>query len=625
MARHDAKQSTASKASKRATRSNKQLHQTLITTTSPLTQHLPTSPPNASQTKKKPSFNSQFSSDDSSTDSPVQLQYSDTSNPNMTNTDEDQLSDSTDPMDNIIEKLSVTRVDLKIKTPPSETPEETTIYILQQLLIKLKTYDPKAGIAPWHDDSSIPPIFSHTDIPSRPSELEKFFPRIRYLRSGLTWYSGMQILHSIPVPELRKDMLPWLKEEGHGIFTRTLQAENIVDVGWFVYSTWEMETEALSLAISNTIKIEIGLRWKMISIGSRERIPLEQQVRALHIEVSIENRMAAQKALLAVYGRKNTGIYPNGVRLRFALPIASAFNLHTKAKLEHLRSRQQLWSQTYKKGQSWEITELDFKLTSDLTLRQALTKITSTTDARFPLFHSVDRSTGKAGGIAFQFLPELESEARLMISNLLPYLHHHYGDIATKCFTPSAVDRLNECKWDPSTGAIIGTYDDEITFLDEDDLMAQYISTKTPLPSTTPSTPSTSNLSLTSPLKSQPPLNNTAYGNDEDSVSTLGQHPTRKWSAGQSPSPLRPPLTITNTLPPRRAQPPSPSDERSIESVSTLNTRVNSIEGHMQDLSGTMEHIKNMLSLLTNPKTTQDGDPRFSDTAGQGNLAGDTS
>ena len=212
-----------------------------------------------------------------------------------------------------------------------------------------------------------------------------------------------------------------------------------------------------------------------------------------------------------------------------------------------------------------------------------------------------------------------------MISNLLPHLNHHYGEIANKCFTPSAVDQLNDCRWDPSAGTIIGTYDEEINFLDEDDLMAQYISTKTPLPSTTPSTPSTSNLSLTSPLKSQPPLNNTAYGNDEDSVSTLGQHPTRKWSAGQSPSPLRPPLTITNTLPPRRAQPPSPSDERSIESVSTLNTRVNSIEGHMQDFSGTMEHIKNMLSLLTNPKTTQDGDPRFSDTAGQGNLAGDTS
>ena len=625
MARHDAKQSSTAKTPKRATRSTKQLHQTLLTSASPLTQHLPSTPPKKTHKSKKPSFNSQFSSDDSSTDSPVQLQYSDTTPTNMDNTEEDNLSDATDPMDNTIEKLSVSRVDIKIKTPPSETPEETTIYILQQLLIKLKSYDPKAGLAPWQEHSSTPPIFSHTDIPSRPSELEIFFPRIRFLRSGLTWYSGVQILHSIPIPELRKDMLPWLKEEGHGLFTRSLQAENIVDVGWFVFSTWEMDTEALSAAISDAIKIEIGLRWKMISLGTRDRIPPEQQVRALHVEVSVENRMVAQRALLAVYGRKNTGAYPNGVRLRFALPITSAYNLNTKAKLERLRSRQQLWSQTYKKGQSWEITQLDSKLSPTLTLRQALTKIMSTTDARFPLFHSVDRQNGKTAGIAFQFLPELESEARLMISNLLPYLNHHYGEVANQCLTPSAVDRLNECRWDPTAGIIVGNYDEEINFLDEEDLMAQYISTKTPPPSTLPPTQTISNMTPTTPIKSMPPLSSTAYGNDEDSVSTLGNHTARKWSTGHTPSPLRPPLTINNTPPVNVDKPPSPSDDRSLGSVSTLNTRVNSIEGHIQDLSGTMEHIKNMLSLLTNSKTTQDEDPRISASAGQGNLAGDSS
>ena len=205
----------------------------------------------------------------------------------------------------------------------------------------------------------------------------------------------------IPLPELRKDMLPWLKDEDHGLFTRTLHAENLVDVGWFVYSTWEMEAESLAAAISNRIKIEVGLRWKMISLGTRDRIPTEQQVRALHVEVSVENRLAAQKALLAVYGRKNTGSYPNGIRLRFALPISSTYNLNTKAKLEKFRSRQQVWSNTYKKGQSWEITQLDFQITESLTLRQALTQMMSTTDKRSPLFHSVDCSLGKMSGISF--------------------------------------------------------------------------------------------------------------------------------------------------------------------------------------------------------------------------------
>ena len=63
-----------------------------------------------------------------------------------------------------------------------------------------------------------------------------------------------------------------------------------------------------------------------------------------HIEVAVENRLAAQKALLIVYGRQKTGIYPNGIRLRCALQIGAAYNLNTKAKLEKVRSRQQLWS-----------------------------------------------------------------------------------------------------------------------------------------------------------------------------------------------------------------------------------------------------------------------------------------
>ena len=534
--------------------------------------------------------------------------------------DDDQFSDTTEPMDNTVEQLLETRVDIKIKVPPSETPEETTAYMLQQLLIKLKTYDPKASFAPWQTQHKAKPIFSHTDMPTRPSELEIYFPRVRFMRKGLTWYSGLRLLHLIPIPALRKDMLPWLKDEGHGLFTRTLQAENLVDVGWFVYSTWEMEADALAAAISNSIKIEVGLRWKMVSLGVRNSIPAEQQVRALHVEVAVENRMAAQKALLAVYGRKNTGNYPNGIRLRFALPIGAAYNLHTKAKLETLRSRQQLWSQTYKKGQSWEITQLDYHLTKDLTLRQALTKIISTTDDRFPLFHSVDRSTAKMGGIAFQFLPELESEARLMISNLLPYLHHHYGDIAKKCFTPSAVERLTDCKWDPEAGIIIGAYDEEITYLDESDIMTQYITSKTPSNDPT-DTPTTSKSTTTS---KPTPLRNSAYDQDEDSVSTFGHPAARKWTPGYSPSPVRSPPPIPYSINHSEKE-AVPSDERSLGSVSTLTTRINNIEGQFQDLSGTMEQIKDMLNMIANPRTAQDGDPRLLDRAGRGNSAGDAS
>ena len=228
---------------------------------------------------------------------------------------------------------------------------------------------------------------------------------------------------------------------------------------------------------------------------------------------------------------------------------------------------------------------------------------------------------GKNSGITFQFLPELESEARLMISNLLPYLHFHHGDQTKKCFTPSAVDRLADCKWDPDAGSIIGAYDDEINFLDESDIMAQYISSKT---ASNPKISTTSNPQPPPHTTTHPILNSTAYGNDEDSVSTLGNTTTKKWTTSQFTTPPRPNPSIPNTIAPS-GKPSLNSDDRSLGSISTIHTRLNSIESQYQDLSGTMDHIKQMLNILANPKTTRDEDPKSSASASQGNLAGDAS
>ena len=116
-------------------------------------------------------------------------------------------------------------------------------------------------------------------------------------------------------------------------------------------------------------------------------------------------------------------------------------------------------------------------------------------------------------------------------------------------------------------------------------------------------------------------LQTTAYGNDDDSVSTLGNNTTRKWTTATTPSPLRTPFSIPQSISHSDKQ----GDDKSVGSISTLNTRINSIEGQFHELSGTMEQIKNMLNILANPKTNQDGDPRLLDNAGRGNSAGEAS
>ena len=150
--------------------------------------------------------------------------------------------------------------------------------------------------------------------------------------------------------------------------------------------------------------------------------------------------------------------------------------------------------------------------------------------------------------------------------------------------------------------------------------MTQYITSKakqTPTPT-----------ALQTPTK-QPPhnfapgFNVPGDGNDEDSMSILGNNTARKWANSHNPSPSQPSVTIPQSISQSKQTAPH-SDDRSTGSVSTLHTRLTSIEGQYQELSGTMEQIKHMLNLIANPRTTQDGDPRSLDSAGQGSLAGES-
>ena len=483
-------------------------------------------------------------SDSSSDSNPVTLFQIEIQDANA-----DNESVDTETADNLQKELFYTRVDLKIKVNAHANPEEQTVFTLQKFLRKMQCYDAKAQIAPWYDETSATALIHPNDITPRPSELEKYFPRIFFKEEGFTWYSGAKIVHSIPIQDLKKDMIRWMKQEGHGMFERMLQVAETSEIGWLLYSTWQMEADVLAQAIEDTINIKIGLRWKQVNMGSKERLPLEQQVKALHIEVASENRTIAQKALLATYGRRNTGAYPNGIRLRFVLPLHTAHNLNAKTKLERLRARQQVWSKTYEKGFSWEITQLDHPVGKNLpTLRQTLLSIISKTNPAFPLFHSIDRSNYRESGVCFQFLPEIANEARMTISNLVPMMKHAYGENVLKLFSTSAIERMEGCIWDSEREMVIGLYDEEISYMDEADPMKELLSSKNSTATQSNKTASTSsNTDFTANHSDTFTPPHLFGGMDDDSVSTIGQSIQQRWVPNQKetppsmqkPSPLR--------------------------------------------------------------------------------------
>jgi hypothetical protein len=98
-----------------------------------------------------------------------------------------------------------------------------------------------------------------------------------------------------------------------------LQVENSSEIGWLLYSTKAMDTGALVDEIADLVGLQVGLRWKIINVGAKGKLPESQRVHALNMDINSSYRWEAQKKLTAYFGRamKDKEDYPNGIQLRF--------------------------------------------------------------------------------------------------------------------------------------------------------------------------------------------------------------------------------------------------------------------------------------------------------------------
>ena len=106
---------------------------------------------------------------------------------------------------------------------------------------------------------------------------------------------------------------------------------------------------------------------------------------------------------------------------------------------------------------------------------------------------------------------------------------------------------------------------------------------------------------------------------DDDSVSTLGNNPQTRWTPSTS-------IHLPNPLTQRPSYPLTPPDDVSVGSISTLTTRLTTMETQYNQISGAVQDIKTMLAGLaqSNYNSHQAKSPADVDTAGRGNSsAGD--
>jgi hypothetical protein len=519
---------------------------------------------------------------------------------------------------------NVTRVALKLTIPATKNSDKAVLSMFKEFISELISSDDTAQVYPWFSkhDKNQNRIKSTSEAPKAVSTFRMYANKVFIGDSNkvLTIYPNVRIGHEKPLKDIRRDMRNWLMEGNHGVFYKMLQAESSSEIGWLLYSTRDMDQGALADEMSDILGFNLGLRWKVIDIGVRGKIPESQKVMALSVEVEQHRRQEYQRKLIAMYGRqvKDVHEYPNGVRLRFVKQKSDCYNTNEKGKIDRLRQRQQLFNKSIQRTQTWEIMLLDHSVKpgEQPTLRQMIMEINSRKYPGTPLFHSVDLDK-QGSGFVFQFSAAMKDEAECMVNCLLPYLDYQYPEAdVSSFFTDSAAGRCTYLQYNPDTGMV---EDKEFKSSNEDDLDNEELKGF-----------EFDFSAMEATLEEKRPLKDKAHPSpyDIDSVPTIHAHDKHTLHGSRfivtSPTrslPKRPNVSDTDSV-------YSSTSTVTMATLASMESKINTLTTQLQQTDNKFEQILGLLHQTTNESTAtvpteQANSPTVADIeAGGGNSSG---
>lgn len=230
--------------------------------------------------------------------------------------------------------------------------------------------------------------------------------------------------------------------------------------------------------------IIIGARWHQIRTADNNRrnqgpTDPENTVTALQLE-GPSHRIQDIKDKLSPWYGSSSNRFIDGTKMRLIPPYQTVISAADKGKYGTVVARQSAFLSRLARGTSFEFASnlcLDCPHPNlGLSLRQVLMEIKSTVYSEFPVFHSIDRTWRSDSNITFTFLPENESDARMYIAGLVPYLCDTQDSWFLKLFTEEARATHQNSVWDliakqvsSTTNVWVGNalaLDDELNFTD---------------------------------------------------------------------------------------------------------------------------------------------------------------
>jgi hypothetical protein len=341
-------------------------------------------------------------------------------------------------------------------------------------------------------------------------DINKYFPRIRN-QSGATW-GDVCLLHTNDFSDIISVCQNSLDAAGHGLYKKRLQCINVKCIGWLLYSFRAIDTRALSNKLDAEYNLKADFRYAAINLD-RMHIPIEQQIRALHIWIPNDSTfIRTKRSLQALYSSAAT-TFPLDIKMRLVPAMETITKLHHIDQIKKLKGRQGTFTKKVEASNciSWDITNLDCP-TGGLPSLRSLIMDAKPSSGKGSLFLSVDYAYKRNDLVIFSFLPVYALEARAFANRVAAYiiLKYQANEAVQEYFTPDACSMVEDVEWDEATKQIITKeekYLDNLLAL-EDDLWL--------LDDEEPATTNTVQVSHT-PTR----IENIFLGNCDDSVGTL--------------------------------------------------------------------------------------------------------
>lgn len=456
-----------------------------------------------------------------------------------------------------------TRITQKLTVPASANMTASLVNTIKTWLNHLDKGDNKAAVLPWKASDSLEKhLKDGTTLPRDINGLKTYFFNffLKEENKEVAIYPSVYLGHSKPLD----DIVDSMEKSGflgkkHQMYRKMLQEEDVKEIGWFQFSTREMDRGALKDQIEAELKVDVGLKWKNIDTGARGKIREEDKVQAVHVECKTSKAYATAKVLQTFYStnQKDRSKYPNGLRLRFIKHISQCLNYEEKGKVKQIRERQKAFLKAVRTTSTDDIVDLDYNPKANQpTLRQMVMGINSVKQEGKPLFLNVDLNYNGTCHI-LQYAVVHQDEGACTASTLLPLLEHFFPDAdVEKLFSQEARDRCRDYEYDVNKGMVVDKNSQQEG--DDDELLGFSLE-----------------LDLTQMEQEMRPSERASMPYDDDTISTFG---------GTLPRPQKK----------RRAKAPSRPDDGSTLShgssvtMSTIQTLENRVEAVQQEMKDTL-------------------------------------